>query len=61
MKASSQVVLIADSLFYDDPSVKVDSVKESVLLFNIDITYIIFHLILTSYIFTNKVADFSIL
>ena len=47
MKASSQVVLIADSLSYDDPTVKVNSVKESVLLFYIDITYIFTHCIFT--------------
>ena len=33
MKASSQVVLIAHSLYFDDPTVKVDSVKEYVLFF----------------------------
>ena len=46
MKASSKVVLIADSLCYDDPTVKVDSVKESVLLFYIHIAYIFFILYL---------------
>ena len=40
MKASSQVVLIADSLCYDDPTVRVDTGKEYVLLFYIHITYI---------------------
>ena len=38
MKALSQVVLIAHSLCYDDPTVKVDSVKEYVLFLY---TYII--------------------
>ena len=53
MKASSQVVLIADSLCYDDPKVKVDSVKEYVLLLY---TYYI-HI----YILPYKVEYFSIL
>ena len=35
MKASSKDALIADSLCYDEPTVKVDSVKECVLLFYI--------------------------